>query len=54
MELVTFLSVESVSCFPFGGSIRCFCSWKDREKVSGDESVSLGLTFFDLDFQTVK
>jgi len=50
----TFLSMESVSCFPFGGKIRGFCSLKDRKKVSSDESVSRGLTVFDLDFQPVK
>lgn len=50
VELVTFLSTESVSCFPFGGTIRCFCSLKDRETVSSDESVTRGLTVFHLDW----
>lgn len=54
VELVIFLSVESVSCFPFWGSIRGFHSLKDRKKVSSDESVTCGFTVFHLDLQPVE
>jgi hypothetical protein len=54
VELVTFLSVESVSSFPVGGSIRGFHFLKDTKKVSSDDSGPLGLTVFHLGFQPVK